>query len=600
MTSQIASLGLHLPGLLKLLGEHLYSDPRVAFRELIQNAHDSTVRRRLELGHETREKIEVEVYERDGRSFVRFSDRGIGMTREEIERFLSTIGRGRTREVRDAQIARAEVLELVGQFGVGVLAAFLIGDRVIVHTRRAGDPEAAGWQWICDGQQTYRLEPYEFEREGTDVIVRIREDRLELAGLPDVRAAITRYARFLPTPIHVGDRRINERLPEWIEPAAALTDEELGRSVCDDEPPLWTLRLRPFEDDQLGLIQLHGVLAIPPDSHLSVQEYGHVAVFVRHMMITRRDTELLPGWARFVTGVIDCPQLEPTASRETIRRERVYARIREEIGGQLLRALNRLQREEAATWRAITGAHATLIKRDAIRSPALFEVVADELPFETTRGRMTLPDYLQASKGTIYCHSDESQARTMGLLLEASSRPVIDAKWYADEPFLHYYSRVRGVPLVRETPTGDPNLVERASEDDLPRMFAALQEPGVVVRPSRFSPKSLPMLLYTPRQLLLREFAEHVVAHDQDDHLAGLLGDYAQRREGTHRLLFVNVDHPLLRAAEALEPAMLRAVAKILKEHARLLGGERLPFDTVVDSVEAMTAGVHALVETLP
>ncbi|MEM9074896.1 MAG: ATP-binding protein, partial [Myxococcota bacterium] len=365
MTARLAQLELHLPGLLKLLGEHLYSDRRVAFRELVQNAHDSCVRRRLEDPSAPESRVSIRLEERDGRAWVCFDDNGLGLTDGEIERFLSTIGRGQTGAIKQ-ELGAARTEELVGQFGVGLLSAFLIGDRVVVTTRRVGEPQ--GWQWICDGQQTYRLEEKDVASEGTSVAVRLRDDARDLASPARVREAVRHYAGWLETPIAIDGSPLSTRALPWSDQLSRITPLELATSLCDDRPPLAVVELAPFEDPELGTVPLHGLLAIPEGSQLSVREYGRATVLIRRMLVDPRAEGLLPRWARFVTGMIDCARLEPTASRETVRHERVFAAVRDAIEVQLTEALQRIADEEPQRWQRIIDAHAALLKRWALDS----------------------------------------------------------------------------------------------------------------------------------------------------------------------------------------------------------------------------------------
>ena len=597
MSARLAQLELHLPGLLKLLGEHLYSDRRVAFRELVQNAHDSCVRRRLEVGSGLPPCVDVRLGQEGGRPWVRFHDTGLGLNDDEIERFLATIGRGQTGALKERLAGSEDASELVGQFGVGLLSAFLIGDRVVVTTRRAGEEE--GWRWICDGQQTYRLEPAEVPWEGTEVAVRFREDAEELARPSVVRDAIAHYARWLETPLYVEGERVNATRLPWTRPegegAPAVTEVALAAELCEGRPPIATLRLEDVDDPVLGRVPLEGLLCIPEGSQLSVREHGAARVLIRHMLVDPRDEGLLPRWARFVTGLVDCPLLEPTASRESVRREARFRAVRDGVERQLLAWLERLEREQPATWGEVVRAHESLLKRWALDAPALFEAVADRVTFRTSRGERTLPAYLEASGGTIYLYASEEQARTMELLLESARRPVIDAQYFADAPFLRLYAKERGVPLVEEAGQPGAGLLDPVPvEGAMAALVGELADAETEAVAARFAPVDVPAVLVTPRRLRLAEQAKEEARENAP--LAGLLGDYAARAPVMKRTLHVNVDNPLVRSLAA-EPAGAgrRAAATVLKELARLLGSERLAPEALLESARATGAALGAL-----
>src|SRR5436190_1849710 len=165
-TPRTFPMGLHLPGLLTILGEHLYSDPTVALREALQNAHDSCERRRAEAGEEAYESKIVVRFSRKGR-FLELVDNGSGLTEPEIADFLATIGRSYTGELRarlelgqGAELGAAE--SLIGQFGLGFLSAFLLARRVLLTTR-SYQADAPLLRFTSTGGQSYELETIEGE-----------------------------------------------------------------------------------------------------------------------------------------------------------------------------------------------------------------------------------------------------------------------------------------------------------------------------------------------------------------------------------------------------------------------------------------------------
>ena len=234
---------LHLPGLLKVLAEHLYSTQRVGIRELIQNAHDSCVRRAIERpqpGYRPRIDLTVAPKSRT----LRVADNGSGLTEEEIHTYLTVIGRGYTRELRDRLAADDPAMsrELVGQFGIGFLSAFLLASEVTVETRSAEGPAL---RWFSAGDEEFDLTAGDRAETGTTVELRLKPSALFLLHEQNLIDVVAEYADFLPTPIHVqgSDAAANLGTPPWDEPDA---DEACRRYVqrrFDEREPLWLLRL---------------------------------------------------------------------------------------------------------------------------------------------------------------------------------------------------------------------------------------------------------------------------------------------------------------------------------------------------------------------
>src|SRR5262245_26888887 len=207
---------LHLPGLLKVLAEHLYSSKKVGVRELIQNSHDSCVRRRVEGNDPDYEpRIDLSIDPRKGTLSV--SDNGMGLTADEITTYLSTIGRGYTRELRErlSLASAAEAVELIGQFGLGFLSAFLLAGEVTLLTRSAQG--GSGYRWHSAGDEYFEMAPAWREEVGTTVELKLKPSARFLLGEEALIDTARQYADFLPIPIHVQGEPlpVNLMAPPW-------------------------------------------------------------------------------------------------------------------------------------------------------------------------------------------------------------------------------------------------------------------------------------------------------------------------------------------------------------------------------------------------
>ena len=214
-------------GLVTLLAKNLYPEPDVFVRELIQNAHDSIQLRRArtpECPAEGSGKISITVEPAD--RCIRFSDDGLGMNRYVIEEFLSTIGSSGTGAMT-AELRRSAQCDVatIGQFGIGLLSALVVAERVDVYTRHLETGEA--WHWVNSGDDEYTLDPTsEMPHTGTQVIVTVKPEYHEFLQEQTIEASIRKYADLLPVPILLNGRGpVNAVRPPW-EAAAALPPPE--------------------------------------------------------------------------------------------------------------------------------------------------------------------------------------------------------------------------------------------------------------------------------------------------------------------------------------------------------------------------------------
>src|SRR5436190_6916082 len=445
--SERQRFNLHLPGLLKVLAEHLYTSKKVGVRELIQNAHDSCVRRRVE-GNEPDYEPRIDLRIDPKRRVLIISDNGHGLTADEITNYLATIGRGYTRELRErlSLESAAEAGELIGQFGLGFLSAFLLASEVTLLTRSAqGGP---CYRWHSAGDEYYDLQPGWREEIGTTVELRLKPAASFLLQERSLIETVRQYADFLPIPLHVQEEQlpVNLMAPPWEadHPDRAIKDY-ITRAFRTEA--LWVLPLRDWKVD-LGhdslTVPLKGFLFVPPGSVASVREFGDLNVYIRRMFICERERDLLPPWARFVRGVVDSPLLQPTASRESIHQDDNFELVRQALEEQLGRGLRELAGEEPATWKRIVRGHSDVIIGWAVSDNEFFDRVEDIVTFRTSRGPLSLREYLELSGGSLYYVTRELGSLQEQVLAEGRDVPAIDASWFAVTPFLEKYAARTG------------------------------------------------------------------------------------------------------------------------------------------------------------
>ena len=270
---------IYLPGLLRVLAESLYSDERVAIRELLQNAHDSCVRRSVE-DKANRERPRILASFDPKRRVIAIQDNGSGLTAPEIEEYLSTIGRSYTRQLGEnlSFLQPDEADRLIGQFGLGFLSAFLIAEEVVLTTRsfREGSETL---QWRSKGDINYFVTPAQEERPvGTQVEVFLKPTVMYLLERDNLVKAIRTYANFLPIPIHMaGDwRPINMMVQPWDaeDPDSAI--QTYIEQKYGFHSPLYVLKLQPHTID-LG----HDTMEIPLGGFLTGNENSELEYKVR-------------------------------------------------------------------------------------------------------------------------------------------------------------------------------------------------------------------------------------------------------------------------------------------------------------------------------
>ena len=441
---------INLPGLLRMLGENIYAEPDVAVREMIQNAHDTSIIRSTRDESCINPAIEV-TFDRQARTLT-FTDHGAGMTEDELHTNLSTVGESFTRiqrdELRGANAREAALL--IGQFGIGLLSAFSISGRVEVYTRSYQDGQT-GFRWSCDGDIHYDTEPYDKPDVGTRVVLHLLDSKLELLDEGRLRQAIKKYADFLSIPILLQGNQVNACTPPWESDEGRADLHEYVQSRWG----LFPLGLIPFNmadaetDDGPPLPNVSGLLFVPMIPFELTRDFGEVDVYISRMFIKANDKDLLPRWARFVKGVINTSELTPTLSRGEIITDDAYRRVQALLGGVIIGYLRMLQQQDVEKLKLLVGAYNNTIKARALEDDAFFDAICDLVRVSTDLGNITLPEYLEKSGNVIYYFAERGSGTQHKLLFSYRGLPVIDASWGMEEEFLAAYAERKGVKIER-------------------------------------------------------------------------------------------------------------------------------------------------------
>ena len=597
---------LHLPGLLKVLAEHLYSSQRVGVRELLQNAHDSCVRRTVEqaeVGYRPRIDLTIEAETHS----LRITDNGSGLTADEIHNYLTTIGRGYTRELRES-LASEDVdtsRELIGQFGIGFLAAFLLASEVTMETM-SGRSEALRWRSV--GDQEFELGEGIREEIGTTIGLKLKPSAFFLLREQVLIETVRNYADFLSTAIHVQDSStpVNLRTPPWSQADSEIACRHYVRRRFGEADPVWLL---PLTDGTVDLghdtltVPLRGFLFVPAESVVSIREFGTVAVYIRHMSICDADREMLPSWARFVGGVIDCPALQPTASREAVHQDDAYHALQQILAQQLGTGLRALASKEPETWRRVVYGHKDVIMGWASKNDDFFRMVADSVPLRTSRGSIPLPEYLRQSGRVIYYTTRQLGSLQDKILAEGRDVPAIDASWFGVQAFLERYAEIHGeIRLVRLNDDLDTLLLPATSSgyDELVRLCAEL---GFTTRAASFRPVDFPAVMTYPAEAeTIRDAKSALNEGLIPAGFSSLIRDYIQSRNafsGDEGTLHLNTACPLVQrlATEPLPVERKQAVLATIAHFAKLFCGRMLDAAQATNDLKAWRHALERLIQ---
>jgi molecular chaperone HtpG len=592
--------------LLQLMIHSLYSNKEIFLRELISNASDACDKLRFEalkddsLYRDGRElEIRVE-YDKKART-LKISDNGIGMSREEVMANLGTIARSGTREFFNALTGdQARDAQLIGQFGVGFYSCFIVAEKVVVITRRAGGDETVAWE--SAGTGSYTIESAERVGRGTDVILHLRVDEDEFLDGWRLRSIIKKYSDHVSLPILMakeeggesadgqsGLERINDSNALWARPRKDIRDadyREFYKTIAYDfqEPLAWT------HNRVEGKQEYTTLLYIPAQAPFDLWDRDHVhgvKLYVRRVFIMDDSEQLLPKYLRFVRGVVDSNDLPLNVSREILQNNRLIDTIRSGSVKKVLSLLESMAKEKPEDYTTFWNAFGNVFKEGLAEDLSNREQIAGLLRFASTRldssaQSVSLEDYLRNAKTgqdrIYYLTSDSYAVAKNSPHLEALRQQGVEVLLMydrADEWMMQYLREFSGKQLV-SVAKGDLDLGGLSTEEEKKRVEQARETAKDMVERVK---KALGDRVQTVRATTrLTDSPACVVLseHEMALHMQRLMRQSGHDIPAGKPVLEINAQHPLLERMRTQTDAEFESWALLLLEQAILAEGGQL------------------------
>ncbi len=446
--------------LLDLMIHSLYTQKEIFLRELISNASDALDRRRVKaledsnLEFESEPRIRIEV-DRESRTLT-LIDNGIGMTRDEVIANIGTIANSGTRkfmeELRENKAEGAELPSMIGQFGVGFYSSFMVADRVVLETRKAG--EEKGTRWASEGDGTFTAEESELDSVGTRISMHLKaqteEDGDEFQDFTAewvLREIVRKYSDFVEYPIEMDVEReegeddekkmvtqtvtLNSQKPLWTRAKDEITDVEYAefyKHISHD----WT---EPFEKVHLaveGTSVYRALVFVPKQRPFELldpnRSKSNVDLYVKRVHIESECEGLMPLWLRFVVGVVDSEDLPLNVSRETLQQNRVLAQIKKRLTRKVVEVLKGRLEEDRAGYLEFWNSFGQVIKEGIYFDDGFQKEVTEITLFNTTNeeGPRTLDEYIAAmpegQKAIYYLAGEDKETLAQSVHLEIAKK----------------------------------------------------------------------------------------------------------------------------------------------------------------------------------
>ncbi|CAH8590241.1 TNF receptor-associated protein 1, mitochondrial, variant 2 [Schistosoma haematobium] len=388
--------------LLDIVAKSLYSDKEVFVRELVSNASDAIERLRFQRlsgqvsSSLSDEPLEIHIRTDEAKKILVIQDTGIGMSKTELEKNLGTIAHSGSREFVSSMTGNKDSqksVDIIGQFGVGFYACFMVADKVDVYSRSRRDtnPQEVGSHWSSSGLNgEYEIGDAENVNPGTKIVLQLKDSASEFSKEDVLERILRKYSNFVSTPIYLNGRRINVIEPVWTKNQSEVSDEEHNsfyQYLCGNkyDSPRYTFAYKT--DAPINL----RVLLYVPNWKPSIFDMARdsdngVALYSRKVMIMNRTEVLLPKWLRFLRGVVDSEDIPLNLSRELLQDNSLIRRINRLVTVRFLKFLSQQASRETDKFISFLDDYGVYLKEGLVieGDQELREEIAKLLRWEST------------------------------------------------------------------------------------------------------------------------------------------------------------------------------------------------------------------------
>lgn len=442
------SLHIHSENILPIIKKWLYTERDIFARELISNGSDAIQKLRF-----LQEKEEAPVDDQEMRIDVTidrekgtltFSDTGIGMTAEEVKKYIAQIAFSGAEEFVAKYQGTNEQDSLIGHFGLGFYSAYMVAKKVVIQTR-SYQLNSEAVEWECDGSSDYQIGRGTRQARGTDVILYVDPDHAECLDALHMEKLLHHFCSFLPTPIYLNGKRINPEEPLWIKPSSECTEKEYQHFYhvlypLAEEPLFWVhLNVDyPF--------RLKGVLYFPKWQRDVDLNRSHITLYCNRVFVSDDCKGLIPRYLTMLQGVIDSPDIPLNVSRSTLQMDKTVRQVANHIAKKVSDSLSTLYETDRERFLNCWQDISPIIKLAVLEDEKFYERAKEFLVWQKIGGGWTTAqEYLdlhgQKTQQKIFYSLDAKPASHLVSLYESKGLPILAASSPVDIYVIHFLEK---------------------------------------------------------------------------------------------------------------------------------------------------------------
>ena len=421
--------------ILDIVINSLYSEREIFLRELVSNSSDALDKRKY-LGltdkkiNNSSDASEIKIEVNNKEKTLTISDNGIGMSEEDLKSSLGTIARSGTKAFLE-QVAtntkdKKSDMSMIGQFGVGFYASFMVADSVIVISKKAGDEQA--WKWTSDGKTGFDLEKADKDTAGTSITLKLKKDAKEFLEETRLQFIVRKYSDHISYPVKLfevdkkdaEEKTLNEASALWTRPAKDIKEEQYQESFshigAGFGKPLLTMH-----NNTEGTISYTNLICIPstrPFDLFNPDRKSSLKLYINRVFITDKCDALVPSYLRFVKGLVDTQDIDLNVSREMLQNNPAVAKISKSLVGKILKELKKVSEKNVDGYKDFWKEYGAVLKEGLYEDAERKETLLDLCRFSTNENDeiISLSSYLEKMPETqkdIYYISAETRSQAL-------------------------------------------------------------------------------------------------------------------------------------------------------------------------------------------
>ncbi len=460
----------------------LYSDKDIFIRELVSNACDAITKhkRLVSLGEvdESKSEYKISVVLDKELKTLKFCDNGIGMTEEEIDKYINQIALSGALDF----IAKYEGEEskgggIIGHFGLGFYSAFMVADTVEIKTKSYQEAPAINWE--CKESGEYSLEESEKDERGTDIVLHVSDSELEYLDFEKVKSILVKYCGFMPYPVYCveGDKEelINDTEPAWLKSASEVTPEqynELYKKLFNDyKDPLFYVHINADYP-----LNFKGILYFPAEKTAFEQREGSIKLFYNSVFVADNIKEIVPDFMYNLCGVFDCPELPLNVSRSYLQDDTYVRKLSAHVVKKFAERINKLKIDDFDGYSAIWESLKPYVEYGSMKDSKFYDKVKQSMLLKSVNGRyVTISEVIDGveEEKKLYYTTDEKQQAYYLSLFESKGIPVYIMDAVIDTQFASFVeSKNDKIRFVRVDASIEELGELGESNDDLAQLFS--------------------------------------------------------------------------------------------------------------------------------